>query len=358
MVLARYVLRRGATTFLAVLAGSLSVVLGVEFADRARFYTGEGWVAEVVRLYACKAAVMGYQLAPAALCIAAALCVAAFKRNGEVTAMRALGFSPAILIGPIAALGLVATAALVVADETALGGAVRRIDDIQAGRFGIWADWNTWYLPRRWFRSDHAVYFMREVAPDGSYAGASVFELTADFRLRRRVDAASMRPSSGGRWEVSGAQVRSFADDGTSTLETIGRGEMSLSTPARPFSVRSGRPEEMGIAELLREINVRREVGLPQSAYVIAWHSKLAHPLMCLPLAVLGVGLSLRPRRRDAAAVAMVEGLGAVAAVWALNVVARAAALSGRLSPSIAPWLVLALAAVAAAILARRSFAR
>ncbi len=358
MLLARYIGRGVVASFLGVLAAALIVVLGIEFADHAHQYTGENWASAAALLYACKAAITGYQLAPATLLIAVELAVASFKRRGEVTAMRALGISPALIVIPCLVVGCAVAGAMFVADETVVGTAGRKADDITVHRFFVWGDWSTWYGPRRWFRSGRTLYFLRDVDPDGSYRNASVFELTPDFRLKRRLDADLIRPDPDGRWHVRHGTLRTLEERGGSTVTTIAEGDIALDEPARAFAVHTGRPEQLKLGELRREIDERREVGLRDRPYIVALHTKFTHSLSAIPLAVIGAALSLRQRRRDVAAVAMVEGLGAVAVVWAGNVLVRAASVEGRLAPWVGPWMLLGVLAVVAIALTRRALSR
>lgn len=358
MRIPRYVARHVAGAFLGALGAALLLVLGIEFADRARFYTGPGWPQAVALLYACKAAVNAYQLAPAALVIAVQIAIASLKRRGEITALRALGASPAAVLGPCAAVGLAVAAALFTADESFVGRAGRRADEISAFRFYLWGDWGVWHGQKRWFRSGRSVYFLRDVQPDGTFVDASVFEVTSDFRLRARLDADRLQPLPDGRWQVQGGTRRTFEPDGRSEVTPIHDGAVALAEPARPFLLRTGRPEQFRLGEIRHELSVRSAVGLSAAPYAVALHNKLAHPLTAIPLAVLAAALALRPRRRDAAAVALVEGLGVVAAVWGAAVLLKAAAIGGRLAPWAAPWMVFALLSAAAIGAAARAVRR
>ena len=358
MLLARYIGRRVAGTFLAVLGASLGIVLAVDFADHANQFTGPGWGRAAALLYACKAAVMGYQLAPAALLVAVELAIASLKRRGEITAIRALGVSPWIVLLPCLVVGTALAAGLFVADESIVGRAGRKADEITTRRFQVWGDYSVWFGQRRWFRSGRTVYFLRDVGSDDSYENVSVFELTPGFRLSRRLDADSIRPLPDGKWQVRNGSLRTIDGAGGSTVTEIANGAVALEEPARSFAVRSGRPDQLRLGELRQEIDERRAVGLRDTPYIVELQAKLTHPILAVPIAAIGAALSLRQRRRDAVAVAMVEGLGASAVIWIGIVAAKGASLSGRLAPWAGPWLLLAIAVVAAAALVRLALSR
>ncbi|TMA22174.1 MAG: LptF/LptG family permease, partial [Deltaproteobacteria bacterium] len=80
--------------FAATLGGVVLIYLVIDFADRAHGFHGRAWGKSVLELYANKAAVVSYQLAPAALIIAAALLVTLLSRRGELIALYGLGVRP------------------------------------------------------------------------------------------------------------------------------------------------------------------------------------------------------------------------------------------------------------------------
>ncbi len=83
-----YVMRTYVRFAVGILAAVLTVFLVVDFVDRARAYTGEGWVWDVMRLYANKALVATQQLGPAALLLAAGV-------DGVLAAQAGRGDGPA-----------------------------------------------------------------------------------------------------------------------------------------------------------------------------------------------------------------------------------------------------------------------
>ena len=94
-------MRELARLFFATLGGVVLVYLVIDFADRAHGFTGRAWGRAAAELYLNKAAVVAYQLAPAALIIAAALLITILSRRGEMTALLSLGVRPLRLAGPV-----------------------------------------------------------------------------------------------------------------------------------------------------------------------------------------------------------------------------------------------------------------
>lgn len=343
-----YVVRTYVRSAIGILAAVLTVFLVVDFVDRARAYTGEGWVWGVIQLYANKALVATQQLGPAALLLAAGVTVSTFRKRGEVTALRALTFGPASLYVPIGVCALAMCLGLIAFDEQVVVKAGRRVDEITTQRFNRWGDWRLYYTPKQWFRRGEHVFFLRAGSAEEGFRDVAILTLTPDFKLARRLDAEAMYPLQGTRWRLTGIVERSFLPDGRTQVKSLSEAEYDLGVPAHSFRIRPGRPEQMRSSELREQIVARAEVGLASRQYELALHNRFAYPMAGLPAALLAVGLALRPNRRGHLTAAIVEGLLIAVTMWGLMVVCRTLVMTERLAPSTAAWLpalVLSLAA-------------
>jgi lipopolysaccharide export system permease protein len=334
-----YVMRTYVRFALGIFAAVLTVFLVVDFVDRARAYTGEGWVWDVLRLYGNKALVATQQLGPAALLLAAGAAVSSLRKRGEVTALRALTFGPAALYVPIGLCALVACVGLIAFDERVVVTASRRVDEISTQRFNRWGDWRLYYTPKQWFRRGEHVFFLRAGSAEKGFQDVAILTLTPQFKLSRRLDAEGMYPLEGTRWRLTGVVERSFSADGRTSVRTLAEAEYELGVPARSFRIRPGRPEQMQVRELREQIAARTEVGLASRQYELALHNRFAYPLAGVPAALLAVGLALRQNRRGHLTAAIVEGLLISVAMWGLMVVSRTLVMTERMAPAVAAWL-------------------
>lgn len=346
-----YVLRAYVKSVVGILAAVLTVFLVVDFVDRARAYTGEGWVWDVLRLYGNKALVATQQLGPAALLLAAGATVSTLRKRGEVTALRALTFGPAALYVPIGLCAVAACLGLIAFDETLVVRASRRVDEISTQRFNRWGDWRLYYTPKQWFRRGEHVFFLRAGSAEDGFRDVAILTITPGFKLSRRVDAEAMYPLAGTRWRLTGVVERSFLPDGRTQVRTLDEVEYELGVPASSFRIRPGRPEQMRSSELREQIVARAEVGLASRQYELTLHNRFAYPMAGLPAALLAVGLALRPNRRGHLTAAIVEGLLIAVTMWGLMVVCRTLVMTERLAPMVAAWLPAVVLSVAAAVL-------
>lgn len=346
-----YVMRTYLKSVVGILAAVLTVFLVVDFVDRARSYTGEGWVWGVLELYANKALVATQQLGPAALLLAAGVSVSALRKRGEVTALRALTFGPGALYVPIGLCAMAVCLGLISFDEQVVVRASRRVDEITTQRFNRWGDWRLYYTPKQWFRRGEHVFFLRAGSAEEGFRDVAILTLTPSFKLARRLDAEAMYPVKGTRWRLTGIVERTFSPDGRTQVQSKDEGEYDLGVPSNSFRIRPGRPEQMRSAELREQIVARAELGLASLQYQLTLHNRFAYPMAGFPAALLAVGLALRPNRRGHLTAAIVEGLLIAVAMWGLMVVCRTLVMTERLSPGVAAWLPAVVLSLAAGML-------
>ena len=346
--------------FAATLGGIVLLYLVIDFADRGSIYfaqraaqvTQGAWARAVLELYVNKAAVVGHQLAPAALIIAAALLVTQLARRGELTALQSVGVSPLRLCHPIAAFAALLAVSLVVLQERLVVNADARAEEIMARVFNRWADYFAWHAESSWVRGREGRIF-RLGAPKGSgFEPATVLEIGAPFRLARRLDAGRLEQVEPGRWRLLDAVDRRFAAPaapavpGAGTPETaiteVRSAELLQSWPdtLEELSLRNGRPRQLPWGALREQAARRLRLGQPAREYQVAIAERASSPLLGVPAALAAVGLTLsRGRKRKPGArplpAALALGIGLSLGLWALTVVLHAAAASG----SISPWL-------------------
>ena len=346
--LQRYVLAEYARFFGGILAALTAVFLVADFVDRAKNYNGPHWVQDVAVLYGFKTLTTIYQLAPAALLLAAAVTVSSLRKKGELTAIDALCFGPKVVYGPIALFAIAAAAGLVVFGEAVVIHADQRAEEITAEHFHRWGDWRFYHEHKQWFRHGDRLFHLERGDADRGFEDVTVLGLTGDFRLAERIDAARMAWIGGTRWRLSGVSDRLFLPDGGSTVSQAAVREYDLGVAKEALDIQTGRPQQMRIPELTGQIRARKTVGLPFRDFLLALHNKFAYPFAALPAALLAVGLALRPTRRGHLTTAMVEGLAIIVFLWAVMVVGKSLALGARISPAVAAWAPFVLLAIGA----------
>jgi lipopolysaccharide export system permease protein len=333
-----YVVRLYLRFVLGIGSTVVAIYLVTDFVDRARDYQGPHWIRDAAELYAFKSLVIGHQLAPAVLLLSAAATVTTLRKRGELTAIQALAFGPRALYVPIGGAALGAALLLVVFDETVVVHAVKRSEQLTAERFHRWGEWRLHFTPKRWFRHDDRIFYLRSGDAETGFENVTIFSFDSDFRLRERLDAQRMDALPGKAWRLQGVVERSFAPDGSTRVRRVAEGNYPLGVARSAFRVQLGRPEQMHARQLLQQIHTRSQAGLATRPFELVLHNRFAYPLMALPAALLALGLVSRLGWRGQLSAALVQGMGLTLLVWAMLVLGRAMVQAERLSPATAAW--------------------
>ena len=335
-----------ARLFAATLGGVVLLYLVIDFADRAHGYRGRAWGRAVLELYANKAAVVAYQLAPAAIIIAASMLVTMLLRRGELTALFALGVRPWRIAAPIAAFAAALGLALFWLGEKVVVRADARAEEITVKRFNRWGDWATYHAGSFWVRGQAGrVFHIGGQSGDG-FDVVTVLEIAKPFRLARRIVAARMEPVAAGKWRLLDATDTRYgltSDPGGSISEKHSDVLLeSFPDTAREFELRSGRPRQLPWRQLREQWQRREQAGQPAREYVLAMAERVAQPVQAVPAALAGLSLTLwigRRRKRLPLAGAVALGIALSLVLWSTSVVAHAMSLGGGLSPWVAGGL-------------------
>ncbi|HET8542274.1 MAG TPA: LptF/LptG family permease [Anaeromyxobacter sp.] len=359
MILFAYAARRTLGATLAAMAGVLAIFLAVDFVDNSAGFGGPGWVPAALELYANKIPVVLRMVAPAAMLLGAAISVSTFRTTREYTAMRSLGLGPWRLAVPVLAVTFGLGVALVVLHDVVGVRAEERAEEINALRFGRGGDKRRFLesrAPKRWFRGKDGrrIYNLRGALAGGGFERVTVLEVDPAFRLSRRIDAARMRPDGAG-WILDDVEDRTFLAGGEMRVERAPSRRYEFGEPPDAFSVAPGRPSQMRFAALVRQINLRRRLGLPVVDFQLERYNRLAYPLAGVPGALVAVALALRRSRRGHVSSALVESVGVSVAFWAVQGVSFALGLSGRVAPWVAAWAPNALFLAAGLLAVRRT---
>lgn len=324
-------------TAVATLLGVVAVVLVVDLADRAYSFRGDGWLADVIQLYANLAVDLGYQVAPSALLLAAGITVSGLRQTGEMTALASLGHPPrrvAIAILLTCAAGCVG---LVLLNEAVVVEAARKADEIKATKFRRSGNFRAYLEPQHWFRSGDRLYNLRGIDGD-TFTEVSLYELTETFAMARRIDAARMSPLPDGGWRLEGAVVSRFEAGRRTGVERYETLDLSLPESAQELRIRGGKPRQMGLLALWEQIGIREKMGLSTLEYRHELHNRIAYPFAAVPGSLVAIRLALRRNRRGHLATALAEGILISLLVFTLLTICRALGVSGVLPPVLAAW--------------------
>ncbi len=341
MTLFLHLAGRAFRAFLGSLVAVVALFLVVDFAENASAFRGPEWGRWALELYAHKAAVVAWQTGPAALLLAAAVTASGLRRTREYTAMRALGLGPWRVAGPVLAVALAGALGFAAFEDALVVGARARAEEIMAVRFHRFGTWQRWHEPKRWFRGrdGRRVSHLRGTGAGGAFERVTILDLSDDFRLARRIDAARMEPGPGGEWILTGVEERTFGPGDAMDLRREERRTVRFDEDPDAFKVLPGRPAQMRRAALHEQMALRRRLGLPTTEFDLEWHNKLAYPLAAVPASLLALALALRRDRKGHLTAAITEAVAVSLLFWAAQGAGWSLGISGRVAPAAAAWL-------------------
>jgi lipopolysaccharide export system permease protein len=339
-ILARYVARLYLLFFVGALWGAVTIFLVGDLGDRWELFLGKA-ARDVLDLFVNKAAVLVHQLTPVAMLLAAGATVSTLRKRGEWLGMQALGVSRWAVLVPVCGCAAFVSGAAMAWGEFVVTRAGPRVDRLMVQKFGLWGDYRFYYFPQSWFRvGDHLINVRGETDPAGVMHDVTVLELDQSFRLVARYDAQEFASLGGDRWRLGGVTGWRFSGDGVALERAAGALDLCLAgTTPSTFQLRVGRPEQMRLIDLLRQQEVRAQLGLGTERFVLATHERFAFPITGWVATVLAALLALRQERRGHLTLTLVEGLLVTVALFSLVIVGRRLALGHHLPVEVAAWL-------------------
>jgi lipopolysaccharide export system permease protein len=271
------------------------------------------------------------KMLPVALLLATFLALGQLNKFGELTAMRAGGLSLVRIMAPVLAVAALCVGVSLGLGEYIVPAATRardtifeeRIQHLQRSSPSERAD--VTYLGRGhiWVVGLYLVHEQRmhEVSLQEFHAGV----------LARRIDAAEANWEHN-RWVFVSGYVRRFEHGHEQRMAVSGLGE-------RPddFAKEGHKPEEMNWFELHNYVERLRASGARVENYLVDLHLKLAFPLICIIVVMIGGALATRLRMQGAAL-----GFGLSVAIsflyYGIMRAGQALGHNGALPPYVAAW--------------------
>jgi LPS export ABC transporter permease LptF/LPS export ABC transporter permease LptG len=283
-----------------------------------------------------------YFVLPMSVLLATLVTIGLLTRNSELVVMKACGISLYRVAMPLVVVGLVATGALSLLQESLLGPynqraiATRLVITGQAQRL------SQGLLNRRWLAGGNGdIYNYASFDPTArELSGLSIFEFEGDMeRVVRRTFAERATFDADGsgvrRWEAARGWTRDFG--GQEVTYTPFEGERLTMEPAEYFSTEVPDPEFMNYPELSRHVTELQAGGFETVEQRVALARKVSFPFVTLIMTLIAVPFAVTTGTRGA-----MYGIGAglvlAFSYWGALSVFGAIGAAGLLTPLLAAW--------------------
>lgn len=276
---------------------------------------------------------------PVALLLATFLALGQLNKFGELTALRVSGISLVRLMMPVFAVSALCVLASLALSELVVPGATRARNQILQER--IQRIQRTSTIERAdvtYMGGGGRIWYMRLYLVREQRMHEVSLQEFSKGELLRRIDA-SEATWDGSRWVFSSGFTRTFDASGLETATAFERlGVNGLAERPSDFAKESRSPDEMSAMELRDYVTRLRTSGARVSNYLVDLHLKLAFPLVCFVVVLIGGALATRLRMQSAA---LGFGLSVAIAFLYYGFIRAGQAFghSGLLPPYLAAWM-------------------
>jgi len=339
-ILDRYLLREFLKFFLLVMFSFLSLFLIIEFFEKLRMLiSNSATLFQSITFFVFRIPMMLSLIIPAAVLLAALLTFGSLSRHSEIVAMRANGISLYRSAIPILILSLLISVLTFVFSELITPYTNAKAEYIKTVEIQKQKVQGIFQQEQIWYRGARGIYnFKLFDARRNTLQGITLNYLDHKMQLLMRIDA-ERGVWEGDHWKFFNVLIVHFDATGFPVMERYE--EKIVDLPERPaeFSVIQKDSEQMGYFELRKYIGKIRSDGYDATRYLVDLHGKIAFPLVCILLAIIGISFSLKTERSGGLAGSLFAGLIIGFSYWILFAFAMSLGRSGSLPPLLAAWL-------------------
>lgn len=338
-LLDRYLLREFLGYLMLGLVGFIVIFIVVDVIEKIDvFLSHRAPLGLVVQYYLNLAPYVVVTVLPVALLLATFLSLGQLNKFGELTAMRAGGLSLGRILVPVFSVAVACVGVSLLLGEFVVPPATRVRDEIFNERIQHMASpGGTERADVSYLGQGGRIWYTRlYVVPERRMHEVTLQEFHAG-ELTRRIDAAEAS-WDGSRWVFSSGFTRTFAN-GHEKAEPFERMAVSgLAERPEDFAKKDIQPDGMNFFELREYIVRLRASGARVANYLVDLHVKLAFPVICLVVVLIGGAMATGMRMQSAA---MGFGLSVAISFLYYGVMRAGQALghNGALPPYLAAWL-------------------
>jgi lipopolysaccharide export system permease protein len=338
-LLDRYLLREFAGYLLLGLIGFIVIFVVVDVVEKVDvFLDHRAALALVAQYYLNLAPDIVVKVLPVALLLATFLSLGQLNKFGELTAMRAAGISLLRILAPVFAIAVTCSLFSLMLGEVVVPGATRQRDEIYNERIQhMTSAGHSERADITYLGAGGRIWYTRlYVVPERRMHEVTLQEFRAGS-LWRRIDAAEAS-WEGGRWVFASGYMRTF-EHGRERAERFQRMAVNgIAESPGDFAKEDVRPDEMNYIELHHYVTRLRASGARVANYLVDLHLKLAFPVICIVVVMIGGAMATRLRMQSAA---LGFGLSVAIAFIYYGVMRAGQALghNGALPPYVAAWM-------------------
>ncbi|PIP35081.1 MAG: LPS export ABC transporter permease LptG [Desulfobacterales bacterium CG23_combo_of_CG06-09_8_20_14_all_52_9] len=339
-ILHRYILKEIARYFLMVLAMVVGIYLAVDFFEKIDDFIEAGLPLSRAGVYfLLKIPFILAQIIPVGVLLSTLITFGLMNKNNEWIALKGSGIGVSALLFPVLLAGLGFSVLLFLISEIGIPLSMTRANQI-------------WLVEVRkesamtsrekniWIKSNRYITHIRYYNPaQKTFHGITLHGFGPNFQLVHRIDAEQGYYQNG-KWILLNGMEQVF-DSKTNRYQTIGFDHKEETLDLLPEDLQRvvKKSEEMNLVELHEYVRKVETEGYDATLYRVDLHAKIAFPLVCVIMSLLGLGIALKRSVKEALPMGIACGIGAAFIYWIFHSFCLSLGYGEMLPVAIAPWV-------------------
>lgn len=338
-IINRYITRSCFKYVFLILGIVISLFITIEYLSRTGSFIKQGMtLTEGFGFVLLKAPYVFGLVLPVACILAPIVVFGLMKRNNELVALQSGGISVYALITPVAICGIILGLLQFFSADTLIPATITKAYEIQNKLRNKTV--KTTRDNKIWLKEDRRILYINYYnATNKTLSDITVYDMGDGFALERRMDAR-LAQFENGTWHLSDViEIRLNKD--TRDYDSAFYKDIQEDLGILPDDLKRviKYSEEMSIKELYRYVKKVESEGYDASYYNVDLYGKTAVPFACLAMALMGAGIVLARKKKDAIATNIAMGTGIAFVFWFFNSFCMSLGYAGLLPAVFAAWM-------------------
>ncbi|MBU1170482.1 MAG: LPS export ABC transporter permease LptG [Proteobacteria bacterium] len=339
MIINRYISKACIKYVFLILGIVISLFVIIEYLSRTGSFIKQGMtLTQGFGFVLLKAPYVFSLVLPVACILAPIVAFGLMKRNNELVALQSGGISVYSLLKPVAVCGVLLGLLLFISADIIVPATITKAYEIQRKLRNKTV--KTTRDNNIWLKDDHRILYITYYnAINKTLADLSVFEMGKAFELERRIDAKAALFKNG-TWLLSNVlelRLNKETKDYDSVFYQEKQEDLGIIPDDLKRVVKYS--EEMSIKELYQYVRKVELEGYDASYYKVDLYGKTAVPFACMFMAMMGAGIVLARKKKDAIATNIAMGTGIAFLFWFFNSFCVSLGYAGLLPAIFAAWM-------------------
>ena len=338
-IIHKYLIGESLKCLFFVLAVVVSIYVAVDFFEKIDNFMEAGLpLSRIFVFLTFKIPFIIAQIIPVCILLSVITVFGLMTKNNELIALKSSGVNIYYLLKPIFIIGLILSLLLFFISEVIVPITMERangiwLKEVKKESAIISKEKNIWIKGKRLIT--HITYYN---PAEKAICGISINAFDEDFRLVRRIDAKKGLFKDG-QWflyETIEQNLNKSNDQYRIKLHEKKLEKIDFLPEDLKRIIKKS--EEMSFNELFNYIKKIEAEGYEATIYIVDLYAKIAFPLVCLIVCIIGAGIAFKRKIKEGLPVNIACGIGIAFLYWILHSFCVSLGYGEMLSPLVAAW--------------------